>query len=99
MNTMSPRFLAFAALLAFLSPAAIAADAATLTSQAQTALNSLYAGKPGAASLGKKAVAVLVFPSITKAGLGIGGQFGEGVLFRGGKPAGFYNTAGASFGL
>lgn len=34
-----------------------------------------------------------------KAGLGVGGQYGEGVLFRGGKAAAYYNTAGASFGL
>ncbi len=45
------------------------------------------------------AVAVLVFPSITKAGFGIGGQFGEGVLWRRGKAVAYYNTAGASYGL
>jgi lipid-binding SYLF domain-containing protein len=41
----------------------------------------------------------LVFPEITKAGLLIGGQYGEGVLWRGDKATAFYNTAGASFGL
>jgi len=45
------------------------------------------------------ATAVLVFPKITKAGLGIGGQYGDGVLFKGGQAAGFYNTSGASYGL
>ncbi len=33
------------------------------------------------------------------AGLGIGGQNGDGVLFKGGKVAGIYNTKGASYGL
>ena len=42
---------------------------------------------------------MLVFPKVTKAGLGVGGQFGEGVLWRKGKAAGYYNTAGASYGL
>ena len=44
-------------------------------------------------------MAVLVFPGILKAGLGVGGQYGEGVLFKGGKAVGYYNTAGASVGL
>ena len=42
---------------------------------------------------------MLVFPKVTKAGLGVGGQFGEGVLWRKGKAAGYFNTAGASYGL
>ena len=54
---------------------------------------------PAAKSLGQKARAVLVFPSVTKAGLGVGGQFGEGALIQGGKVVGYYNTAGASVGL
>ena len=36
---------------------------------------------------------------VLKAGLGIGGQFGEGVLFRSGKAVAYYNTTGASYGL
>jgi lipid-binding SYLF domain-containing protein len=32
---------------------------------------------------------VLVFPKITKASLGIGGQYGSGVLFKRGKAAGY----------
>jgi lipid-binding SYLF domain-containing protein len=92
-------FLAAAA-AAFVAPApAVAATAAQLTRDAQAALNSLYAKNPGAKSVGQQAVAVLVFPSVTKAGLGVGGQYGEGVLFRGGKATAYYNTAGASFGM
>jgi len=33
-----------------------------------------------------------MFPKVTKAGLGIGGQYGEGVLFRDGKAVAYYNT-------
>jgi lipid-binding SYLF domain-containing protein len=76
-----------------------AATAAELNREAQAALNQLYAKNPGAKAIGKDAVAVLVFPSVVKAGLGVGGQYGEGVLFRGGKAVAYYNTAGASVGL
>ena len=90
--------LAAAAMLVLPQPVS-AATAAELRSDAQAALNSLYAKNPGAKAIGKDAVAVLVFPSVLKAGLGVGGQYGEGVLFRGGKAVAYYNTAGASFGL
>ena len=40
-----------------------------------------------------------MFPKVTKAGLGVGGQSGDGVLFKQGKVVGYYNTSGASFGL
>jgi lipid-binding SYLF domain-containing protein len=44
-------------------------------------------------------VAILVFPEIIKAGLLIGGQSGDGVLFKGGKAAAYYNISAGSFGL
>ena len=54
---------------------AVAEDkAAEITRDAQAALASLYAKVPKAKELGAKAVAVLVFPNVTKAGLGIGGR-------------------------
>ena len=91
---------AFAAAVTLALPQPVAAaSAAELTRDAQKALNALYAKNPGAKSIGQNAVAILVFPEVIKAGLGVGGQFGEGVLFRGGKAVGYYNTAGASVGL
>jgi lipid-binding SYLF domain-containing protein len=73
--------------------------AAELTSDAQASLKQLNASVPLARQLGPKAVAILVFPSVKKAGLGIGGQYGEGALLRGGSANAFYKTTGASFGL
>lgn len=86
------------------APAAWAADmaknsAATLARDGQGALNQRYANVPVARSIGGKAKAILVFPKVTKAGFGIGGQYGEGVLLKGGKPVAYYNTAGISSGL
>lgn len=42
---------------------------------------------------------MLVFPKITKAGFVVGGQYGEGVLMRGGKAVAHFSTAGASYGM
>ena len=39
------------------------------------------------------------FPESHEGGLGIGGQYGEGTLLKGGTAAAYYKTTGASFGL
>ena len=70
-----------------------------LERSSREALNTLIAQNATAKELSTKAAAVLVFPSVKKAGLMIGGQYGEGVLWRGDKVAAFYNTGGASFGF
>ena len=72
---------------------------ADLTARSEAALNDLYAKQPETRKLGERAKAVLVFPSILKAGLGIGGMGGNGTMFEGGRPVAFYNIAGASFGF
>jgi len=81
-----------------MSPA-IAADKAEIDKNAQAALSSLYASVPAAKELGAKASAILVFPKITKAGLGIGGLHGDGALIKNGKSVANYSTSGGSFGL
>jgi lipid-binding SYLF domain-containing protein len=87
------------AMCALVGQSALAAGAAELARDANAALQKLYATAPAAKALGPKAHAILVFPTVTKAGLGVGGQFGEGALLEGGKAIGYYNTAGASTGL
>lgn len=42
---------------------------------------------------------VLVFPNVIKAGIGIGGEFGEGALRIGGETVEYYTTAAASIGF
>jgi len=86
--------------LVFAAGQALAASsAAELARNSQAALQKLTASVPAAKALAKDAKAVLVFPKVTKAGLGIGGQYGEGALIQGGKAVGYYSTAGASYGL
>jgi lipid-binding SYLF domain-containing protein len=46
-----------------------------------------------------KAKGVLVFPEVIKAGIGVGGEYGEGALRINGKTVDYYNTAAASIGL
>lgn len=53
----------------------------------------------GANSVLAKANGVLVFPSIKKAGIGVGGEYGEGALRVGGRTVGYYSTAAASIGF
>jgi lipid-binding SYLF domain-containing protein len=85
--------------LALGAHSALAASAAQISKDSQAALQSLYQKEPKAKSVGGKALAVLVFPSVVKAGLGVGGQYGDGALIKGGKTVAYYNTAGATVGL
>jgi len=73
--------------------------ATALSRDSRTAMNRLLAQSPGAKSLSERAGAVLVFPNIRKAGFVVGGQYGEGTLFKGGKPVAYYSTTGLSYGL
>jgi lipid-binding SYLF domain-containing protein len=93
-------FMLFSAIAAVcFSTQVRAEDRLTLERESHAALNSLIAQNASARELSKHAVAVLVFPDVKKAGLIVGGQFGEGVLWRGGKAAAYYNTGGASYGF
>jgi lipid-binding SYLF domain-containing protein len=46
-----------------------------------------------------RATAVLVFPTIIKAGFGIGGEYGEGALLVRGRTVAYYNCVSASLGF
>jgi len=54
--------------------------------------------KPEHAELLKKAAGILVFPRITKAGVGIGGEHGDGALLKGSQTADYYSVTSASVG-
>ncbi len=76
-----------------------AASAAELDRDGVAALEKLYEGNQAARLLGKQARGILVFPNIVKAGFMFGGQLGEGVLRKGGRSIGYYNSVAASYGL
>ena len=85
------------ATVAFLSTRTVSAD--DLTSQSRAALQQLVAQNPAAAKVRSKALAVLVFPDVVKAGFIFGAQGGKGILFVHGQPNGRYRTVAASYGL
>ncbi len=94
-----------AALLVFASTAmtltgprpAIAAEG--IDRDVEAALRVLYDTLPTAKALAANAKGILVFPNIVKAGFLVGAQYGEGALLMGGKTAGYYNIAAASYGF
>src|ERR1700730_3614047 len=49
--------------------------------------------------LANKAAAILIFPTVVKAGFGIGGEYGEGALHIRGRTAGYYNIISGSIGF
>lgn len=53
----------------------------------------------GAAGFLDIAKGVLVFPKVYKAGIGVGGEYGEGALRVGGQTVDYYSTAAASIGF
>ena len=89
-----------ATLLGFGMSASIrAATAEDLHQDANQSLNILYKSNLLALDISKRAKAVLVFPSIIKAGLVFGGSYGEGVLLENDKLIEYYNSVAGSWGL
>ena len=63
------------------------------------ALKNFYKNVKGAKRFLKSAKGVLVFPSVYKAGFGIGGEYGEGALRIADRTVEYYSTMAASFGF
>ena len=78
---------------------ASAEKAATIEKNARDALAQLLSNSEAAKRLAVDAAGILVFPKIVKGGLIVGGQYGEGALFKDEAVDGYYSTAAASFGL
>lgn len=76
-----------------------AASKVEIDRDVDSALQKLYESTPAAKVLSEKATAILVFPSIIKGGLIIGGQYGEGALREQGKTSGYYRSVALSYGL
>lgn len=82
-----------------LAGAANAASKAKIDRRTDKALTEFREDISGANEVLAKAAGVLVFPSIKKAGIGIGGEYGEGALRVGGQTVSYYSTASASIGF
>lgn len=76
-----------------------AASAEEINAKVTATLTEFYQKVKGGKELAAKAHGVLVFPEVFKAGIGVGGEYGEGALRIGGKTVDYYNTAAASIGF
>lgn len=76
-----------------------AASAAEIDVGVEEALDRFYYQVDAASELAGRAAAVLVFPTVIKAGFGIGGEYGEGALLIRGRTVAYYNTVTASIGF
>ena len=92
-------FLVLTAIAITTPDTARAASAAAIDADAKVTLNKFFNHIVNGRELANKATAVLIFPSIIKAGFGIGGEYGEGVLHVRGQRTGYYNIVGASIGF
>ena len=85
--------------MVFQSSDAYAKTAKEIDVSVDVALENFYKTVKGGNEFLKSAKGVLVFPSVFKAGIGIGGEYGEGALRIGGKTADYYSTAAGSIGF
>ncbi len=81
------------------APNANASSAAEIDAGVQDTLDDLFYQVRGARGLVNKSAAVLVFPTVYKAGFGIGGEYGEGALITRRRTIDYYNLISASFGF
>ena len=80
------------------TPAGNASKRQAIDANVDGAMSKLYANVQGSRELVAKAQGVLVFPKVVQAGLGVGGEGGDGALRIGGRTVGYYNTASGSLG-
>lgn len=92
---------AWLAIFAFTAsgPNAEAASGSEIDASVHAALDEFFDQIDGSRELVAKSAGVLVFPTVIKAGIGFGGEYGEGALIKRGKTLEYYNTISASFGF
>lgn len=83
----------------FLAEGSMAKTAKEIDSEVNEALKLFPKQVKGAKEFLNTAKGVLVIPNIVKAGLGVGGEYGEGAMRIGGKTVEYYALAAGSVGL
>lgn len=91
--------LIFALSLVCASSTALAAERQVIDARVDAALSTFRTEINGGEGLLRAAKGVLVFPSVKKGALVVGGAYGEGALIEEGTTSGYYSTASASIGL
>jgi lipid-binding SYLF domain-containing protein len=94
------RFILLIASITFLSPSLYAKTAGQIDHEADLALKEFNREVKGSLEfVNDRVKGLLIFPSVVKAGIGVGGEYGEGVLRVDGKSIMYYSTASASIGF
>ncbi len=98
------RIIALAPLLMLLAALCMpvranAASGPEIDASARATLAEFFREVWSARDLANQATAILIFPTIVKAGFGVGGEYGEGVLHIRGKTTAFYNIISGSIGF
>jgi lipid-binding SYLF domain-containing protein len=75
------------------------AGQAQLTSKSENAIQMARKADPGLQKFFDTATGYAVFPSVGKGAVGVGGAYGRGELYEGGKLAGYCTLTQASIGL
>lgn len=101
---MKTSFLAgFAVTLALLAPAAMSGwdpdEKAELDAKAKEALAAFLEADPGAQRFVDKAAGYVIFPTVGKAALGVGGARGKGLLYENGEVTAIVTLTQLSFGF
>jgi lipid-binding SYLF domain-containing protein len=100
---MKPRNLfaasSFAVMALLISGMSFGATKAEIDERVHVTMRQFYELNTQHKDLVARAKGVLVFPKITKGGVGVGGQFGEGALRIDGKNVAYYSISSASVGL
>ena len=81
------------------SPTAMAASAAEIDVRVKETIAEFKKNVNGAEVFLQQASGYLVFPKVYKAGIGVGGETGEGVLRVGGSSVDYYRVAAGSVGF
>ena len=80
-------------------PPCQAASGPEIDVEVQSTLSEFFTKVGFARALANRAVAILVFPTVVKAGFGIGGEYGEGALQIHGQTARYYSIISGSIGF
>jgi len=100
MNKLLPRLTMLSLLLVLLAPLpAQAASKTEIDAKVRATMSTFYQQVKSGKELAGKARGILVFPEVFKAGILIGGEYGEGALLVGKKTVDYYSTAGGSIGF
>ena len=92
-------FIVMSVVAVFAATPVVADTAAEIDADVDKALENFRSEVSGAEAFLNNAAGVLVFPRVVKAGVGIGGEYGQGALRMGGKTVDYYSTAAGSFGF